>query len=209
MKKYIPLFESKKIIAYHGSNSPISKFNRNYSAQGVFWFSEDKDKILKGESGASSVKYIIEVILIVNKTAGWDEYEKLSLGEIYNLGYDSIHLDDDWVIFKNKNIKIKRVDKLIEKYTPFFEEEDYKELEETIKWQYVIRNGKKVRKPISDNPSMHIEYKNDRPKEVRTTGAEKKQMSVQAKKTARKVKSKKASTTRKRQKSLAKRTWGK
>lgn len=207
MKKYIPLFESKKIIAYHGSNSPISKFNRNYSAQGVFWFSEDKDKILKGESGASSVKYIIEVILIVNKTAGWDEYEKLSLGEIYNLGYDSIHLDDDWVIFKNKNIKIKRVDKLIEKYTPFFEEEDYKELEETIKWQYVIRDGKRVKKPISNNPDMRIEYRNDKPHEVRKTGSEKKQMSIQNKRSARKAKSKKTATVRKQQRSLKKHTW--
>ena len=97
----------------------------------------------------------------------------------------------------------------MEKYKPLFEEEDYKELEETIKWQYVIRGGKKVRKPTTSNPNMHIEYKNDKPKEVRTTGAEKKQMSIQAKKTARKVKSKKASTTRKRQKSIAKRTWGK
>ena len=209
MERYTPLFESKKIIAYHGSSSPITKFDRKFSAQGVFWFSENKDKILKGESGAVSTKYIIEVVLTVNKTAGWDEYERLSLGEIYNLGYDSIHLDDDWVIFNNRAIKIKNIEKYRENYTPLFEQEDYDEFEETIKWQYVIRNGKKVRKPISDNPSMHIEYKNDRPKEVRTTGAEKKQMSVQAKKTARKVKSKKASTTRKRQKSLAKRTWGK
>ena len=53
MKRYKPLFESKKIKAYHGSNSPIKRFDKNFSAQGVFWFSEDKDKILKGESGAS------------------------------------------------------------------------------------------------------------------------------------------------------------
>jgi hypothetical protein len=110
MKRYTRFFsESQKIIAYHGSNSPITKFDRNFSAEGVFWFSEDKEKILKGESGASSTKYIIEVIRTVNKTAGWDEYEKLSLGEIYHKGFDSIKLDDDWVIFKNKNIKIKNV----------------------------------------------------------------------------------------------------
>lgn len=104
--------ESKKIKAYHGSNVPISRFDRNFSAQGVFWFSENKDKILKGNSGASSSKYIIEVILNVNKIAGWDEYEKLSLSEIEHLGYDSIKLDDDWVIFKNKNIKIISVEKI-------------------------------------------------------------------------------------------------
>lgn len=113
MEKYKRFFtESIKILAYHGSNLPIVKFDRNFSAQGVFWFSEDKDRILKGESGASSVKYIIEVILTVNKIAGWDEYEKLPLGEIYRDGFDSIKLDDDWIIFKNKNIKIKRVTKI-------------------------------------------------------------------------------------------------
>jgi len=108
-----PLKESLlKIKAYHGSPVPITKFDKNFSAQGVFWFSEDKEKILKGESGASSVKYIIEVILKVNKTAGWDEYDKLGLGQIEDMGYDSIHLDDDWVIFKNKNIKIVKTEEV-------------------------------------------------------------------------------------------------
>ncbi|NCP97736.1 hypothetical protein GW796_05780 [archaeon] len=101
----------RKIKAYHGSNVPINKFNRDFSAQGVFWFSEDKDKIIKGTSGAVSSKYIMEVILTVDKTAGWDDYEKLSLFEIENLGFDSIHLDDDWVIFKNKNIKVVNIEK--------------------------------------------------------------------------------------------------
>lgn len=105
------LFE-KSIIAYHGSNVSIKKFDRKYSAQGVFWFSEDKQKILKGESGAVSSKYIITVKLNVKKTAGWNEYEPLSLGEIENLGFDSIKLDDDWIIFDNKNIKIVKVEKM-------------------------------------------------------------------------------------------------
>jgi hypothetical protein len=96
----------KKIRAYHGSTVPISKFDRRFSAQGVFWFSEDMDKILRGESGAVSSKYLMEVILTVRKTAGWDEYEKLVLAQIKAMGYDSIKLDDNWVIFDPKNIKI-------------------------------------------------------------------------------------------------------
>jgi hypothetical protein len=113
MKKFKEyLSEAKKTItAYHGSDVPIKKFDRKYSSQGVFWFSEDKDKILKGESGAVSSKYIMTVKLKVNKTAGWDEYEPLTLDQIEDQGYDSIKLDDDWIIFDNKNIKVTKVEK--------------------------------------------------------------------------------------------------
>jgi len=84
----------------------IRRFDPSYSAQGVFWFSEDKDKILRGESGAVSAKHLIEVHLRVNKTAGWNEYDRYSLAELENLGYDSLHLDDDWVIFDPAQITI-------------------------------------------------------------------------------------------------------
>ena len=98
--------KKRVIVAHHGSSVPIRRFSPKYSAQGVFWFSEDKDKILRGESGAVSAKYLIKVHLRVNKTAGWDEYDRYSLDELENLGYDSIHLDDDWVIFDPARIKI-------------------------------------------------------------------------------------------------------
>ncbi|MCJ7598225.1 MAG: hypothetical protein MUO41_06305 [Methyloceanibacter sp.] len=97
---------SRVITAYHGSDVPIRRFDPIYSAQGVLWFSEDKDKILRGESGAVSAKHLIEVRLRVDKTAGWDEYDRHSLAELENLGYDSIHLDDDWVIFDPDRIRI-------------------------------------------------------------------------------------------------------
>tara|TARA_R110000822_G_scaffold128195_38_gene264007 strand:- start:1110 stop:1472 length:363 start_codon:yes stop_codon:yes gene_type:complete len=101
---------TRKIIAYHGGHKPIKKFDRDFSAQGVFWFSEDKDKILGGTSGAASSKYIMTVELTVTKTAGWKEYEPLGLGEIMDLGFDSIKLDDDWVIFDTNNIKVTNVE---------------------------------------------------------------------------------------------------
>jgi len=94
------------ITAYHGSDVQIRRFDPRYSAQGVFWFSTDKDKILRGESGAVSTKHLIKALLHVDKTAGWDEYDRHSLDELESLGYDSIHLDDDWVIFDPKRIKI-------------------------------------------------------------------------------------------------------
>lgn len=100
----------RKVIAYHGTNKKFKGFDKEYAPQGVFWFSDDKDKILKGESGAVSSKYILTVELTVNKTAGWEEYDKLFLSEIKQKGYDSIKLDDDWVIFDTKNIKILKIE---------------------------------------------------------------------------------------------------
>ncbi len=98
---------SSSITAYHGSGVPIRRFNpKKYSAQGVLWFSEDKDKILRGESGAVSAKHLTKVLLRVDKTAGWKEYDRYGLGELQSLGYDSIHLDDDWVIFDPARVKI-------------------------------------------------------------------------------------------------------
>jgi hypothetical protein len=104
----IQLFE-KTLTLYHGGPKPIKKFDRNFSAQGVFWFSEDKDKIIKQESGAVSSAYVMTCKVKVNKTAGWAEYEPLSLGQIRDMGFDSIKLDDDWVIFDSKNIKVTNV----------------------------------------------------------------------------------------------------
>lgn len=95
----------KPLTVYHGSNEVIDEFDPNKSAQGVFWFSENKDKILKGESGAASTKYVEPYNLKAKNLAGWDEYEKLGLGQIRDLGYDGIKLDDDYVIFEPNQIK--------------------------------------------------------------------------------------------------------
>ena len=64
-----------------------------------FWFSEDKDQILRGESGAASRDYLMTVELNVDKTADWDDYERYMLAELQRDGFDSVHLDDDWLIF--------------------------------------------------------------------------------------------------------------
>tara|TARA_R110002020_G_scaffold208718_1_gene414548 strand:+ start:137 stop:517 length:381 start_codon:yes stop_codon:yes gene_type:complete len=103
--------EQKTITAYHGSSVPIRKFSREHGAQGIMWFSQDKDSILKGESGACSTKWLISVELFVDKTAGWEEYDKFYLQQIEDEGYDSIQLDDNWVIFDPKRVKVVKVEK--------------------------------------------------------------------------------------------------
>tara|TARA_R110000787_G_scaffold78690_1_gene172055 strand:- start:176 stop:556 length:381 start_codon:yes stop_codon:yes gene_type:complete len=103
--------EQKTITAYHGSSVPIRKFSRDYGAQGIIWFSQNKDSILRGESGACSTKWLMTVELSVDRTAGWDEYDKFALQQIEDSGYDSILLDDNWVVFDPKRIKVVKVEK--------------------------------------------------------------------------------------------------
>jgi hypothetical protein len=95
----------KPLICYHGTSKSFSSFNRKFSAQGVFWFSSDKSAIESGEAGAQATNSIIPVFLSAKNLAGWVEYEKLGLGQIMDMGYDGIKLDDDYVIFEPYQIK--------------------------------------------------------------------------------------------------------
>lgn len=93
------------LICYHGTSKPFSTFNHKYSSQGVFWFTSNKEKIMSGESGAASRDSVIPVFLSAKNLAGWDEYEKLGLGQIEGLGFDGIKLDDDYIVFEPNQIK--------------------------------------------------------------------------------------------------------
>ena len=104
-RKHIAETETKSFTAYHGSAVPIKKFDRKFGAQGVVWFSIDRDNILRGESGAQSVKYIMTVELTVNNPAGWDEYDEYFLQQLEESGYDSVELDENWIIFDPENVK--------------------------------------------------------------------------------------------------------
>jgi hypothetical protein len=105
------------IIAYHGGPVPIRKFSATHGAQGVMWFSEDRKKIERGTSGAASTRYIMTVKLKVNKVAGWDDYERLMLGQIFSktYGFDAIRLDQgedgaDWVLRDPKRVEVIAVE---------------------------------------------------------------------------------------------------
>lgn len=95
----------KPLICYHGTSKAFSTFNRKFSAQGIFWFTLDKDKIIAGDAGAASRDAIMPVFLSAKNLAGWDEYSKLGLGQIKDRGYDGVKLDDDYIIFEPTQIK--------------------------------------------------------------------------------------------------------
>jgi tRNA nucleotidyltransferase/poly(A) polymerase len=104
--------KQEKVIAYHGGPVPIRKFDPKMGAMGTMWFTEDKDKIIRGESGAASRKYIMTVEITPKKTAGWEEYDKLLLFQLKQDGYNTIKLDDDWVVFNAKDVKVINIEKV-------------------------------------------------------------------------------------------------
>ena len=101
---------------YHGSNDKIKVFSNKKGSQGVIWFTDNPKAITAGESGAQGTKYINERITTGKKFAGWDEYEKLGLGQIESMGFDGIKLPtsmedgtkyNNYILFNNKSIKSK------------------------------------------------------------------------------------------------------
>ena len=103
--------ETRHVVAYHGSNVPIRQFDRDKSAMGIFWFSGDKGAIERGER-ANHTDWLMTARLDVgSKIAGWDEYNKLGLYELERQ-FDSVHLDDDWIIFDPSKIKILETEKI-------------------------------------------------------------------------------------------------
>jgi hypothetical protein len=96
----------RKIIAYHGTRQPFESFDIQHAPMGVFWFSENIESIKDESAGALSNKYIATVELKVEKTAGREDYEKYFLQQLEDMGYDSINLEEDWVVFDTDRIRI-------------------------------------------------------------------------------------------------------
>lgn len=80
---------------------------------------------------------------------------------------------------------------------------------EGIKYKYVIRDRKKVKKPYTDNPNKKIVYVDDKPKEVIKTSREKRNRRIGSKKAVKKAKKKMGMALKKRRISMSKRTWDK
>jgi hypothetical protein len=94
------------LVVYHGSNDIITEFNSDYSYYGEFWFSRNKEKILKGESGASGIKYILPCFLNIKKMAGWNEYQNLYTDQRIQMGYDGTNIDEDYIAYEPNQIKL-------------------------------------------------------------------------------------------------------
>ena len=101
---------------WHISNSRFRKFSRKMAINGLTWFSKDKDDLLREMHGASidtrKPVWLYKCSANVDKTAGWDEYEKYLIAQLRQMGYDSIDLDDDFVVMDVDKIKIHEVERV-------------------------------------------------------------------------------------------------
>jgi hypothetical protein len=96
---------------YHGTNEKFGHFSLRRSTQGIIWFTDSIDSIKNGDHGGNGSKYIMTRYVTINNPAGWDEYEKYTLGQLESLGYDGVILpqDDktDYFVFSTKSIRSK------------------------------------------------------------------------------------------------------
>jgi hypothetical protein len=101
---------------YHGTGSDFRRFSLSRSTQKIIWFTSNKQKILSGEVGAQGKGYIITADVTINKPAGWDEYNKYGLWELFREGYDGAILKDDdgfdCFVFNPSQIKIINREKI-------------------------------------------------------------------------------------------------
>lgn len=96
---------------YHGSPFLFDSFDTNQTVQRLLWFTEDPEEIISGKSGALSNKYIYKCRLKVSNPANREQYEKLTLDEISQMGHDSIELEGYWAIFDENDVEIIDVKK--------------------------------------------------------------------------------------------------
>ena len=97
------------MVVYHGTDTNITTFDKEKTADSNFWFINRKDKIENGEVGAAANGKIIPVWLNARNLADWKEYDKYGLDELRQMKYDGIDLSEDeertFVIFEPTQIK--------------------------------------------------------------------------------------------------------
>ena len=142
--------------------------------------------------GPDSIKYLMAVVVsIINYTKGSEEEKVKKVSD------DKIELEAD----KAEEILNLKSESVMSHYNSIYSE--------GVKYKYVIRNKKKVRKPFTDNPNKKIVYVDDKPKEVIKTSKEKRNRKKGAIKAVKKAKKKQGMALKKRKLSLKKRTWDK
>jgi hypothetical protein len=101
----------KPLIMYHGTGEKFRKFSLKNAAQGIIWFTSDRAAVLDRSVGAAGSGRIVSVYLRLENPAGWDEYEKLMLGQLRSYGFDGAVLPNgdghfDAFVFSPSQIKI-------------------------------------------------------------------------------------------------------
>jgi hypothetical protein len=99
--------EIKNLKVYHSTDSKFKDFSLDHAWDG-FWFTNNINVLKNKEAGAAGNKYIMTRYITLTNPAGWDEYDKYSIGELIDEGYDGVILPEDnridYLVFDPKSI---------------------------------------------------------------------------------------------------------
>ncbi len=113
--KHVKTFESfifestsvKRLKVFHSTDAKFDKFSLDHAWDG-FWFTDNLQALQDRRVGAAGGKYIMTRFITLNNPAGWDEYERFSVGELMAKGYDGVILPDegriDYLVFNPGSI---------------------------------------------------------------------------------------------------------
>lgn len=107
-EEFDKLINEQTYQVFHGTNNRFQNFDLNKTAEGVIWFTDSKESIINGSHGGDGSKYIMNRTITLNNPAGWYEYERYSIGELINMGYDGVILPEqdktDFIVFNLSSI---------------------------------------------------------------------------------------------------------
>lgn len=97
----------KNLKVYHSTDNKFEDFSLDYAWDG-FWFTNNIEALKNKQAGASGGKYIMTRYITLNNPAGWNEYDKYSIGELIKQGYDGVILPEDdridYLVFNPESI---------------------------------------------------------------------------------------------------------
>ena len=105
--KFLSWFNGSKIVdsqgqpleVYHGTDAKFKKFNLDNAAQNIIWFTTNRQGVESREVGAAGHGYIVHMYAKITNPADWEEYDKLTLDELEQKGYDG-------AVFRKENGQI-------------------------------------------------------------------------------------------------------
>jgi GNAT superfamily N-acetyltransferase len=102
--------EGKPQLVYHGTGALFKNFDMKRMTQGLIWFTSDKSRIEKGETGAAGKGHIIPLYANIKNPADWAQYGKLGLYEFPGHKLDGAILRDkdgsfDGFVFSPKQLR--------------------------------------------------------------------------------------------------------
>ena len=86
--------DGKPKAVFHGTAKKFESFNFDNAPQKIIWFASDRTDIDAGEIGAQGRGTVLELYAKIENPAGWVEYDKYSLDELQQQGYDGVILPE-------------------------------------------------------------------------------------------------------------------